>query len=677
MKKTAILLLSLIFVSLSHAQSISGNLNSESTSESLGYGNVDVYKNDKLVASVLTDSRGNFNVALDTGTYVCVVNYAGYKPMKRTIRVKSDETADFSVKEDPSKPKKMKSAGSTMVPAVEKEVTDLEEVTIRSEKVGYSSLREGSRGDASGSYTYSYDASYSSAPVGIVKDEFGSGHYSVVDGIASSVAVRGVKGALTAGEINDYSKWKLWKDLTDNELETYQKGWKLSIKGRYTLQLQNQAGLPLADAMVRLMRNSKAIFTARTDNTGKAELWASLSGEEINSRELSIDINYRGQTKKIRDVKPFEESINNVMLQVDCNEMNNVDIAFVVDATGSMGDELSYLKAEMNDIIYQSKQISSKLNFRFANVFYRDKGSNEAYLTKSMDFNRILSEAVVFIEDQHAGGGGDYEEAVEVALDTAINRLSWSEEARTRIVFLILDAPPHNTEVNQKRLQELINEAAEKGIRIVPVGASGINKATEYLMRALAIGTNGTYTFLTNHSGIGNSHIEPSTDEYKVETLNDIMVRILKSYSYMPDCEQNIPELELEYPDSLVYLSHLDPLDSTQIGDSLLVTDRADTLDRSDSTNVNWHRNDPNININKVNWSYYPNPTNGIINITANIDIDELFITDLSGKLLQTIKKIEKDRVRQIDLSEYTTGIYLIRYPHEDTWISGKVVLHR
>lgn len=673
MKKTAILLLSILFTGLSYAQSISGNLNAESTSESLGYGNVDVYQNDKLVASVLTDAYGNFNVALDTGTYLCVVNYAGYKPMKKTIHVAADEKADFSVKEDPSKPKRAKNGGSGMIPATEKkEVGDLEEVAVSSKKVmRYSSLREsrGSHADA-----YGYDAAYSSPPSGVIStDEVGYSYYSVGDPESVSVG-KGVKGALTAGEINDYSKWKLWKDLTDNELDTYQKGWKLSIKGRFTVQLQSQAGLPLADAIVDLLRNNKKIFTSRTDNTGKAELWASLTGEDINPRDLSVNINYRGQTKKIRDVKPFEETINHVMMDVSCNEMNNVDIAFVVDATGSMGDELNYLKAEMNDIIYQSKQISNKLNFRFANVFYRDKGSNEAYLTKSMDFNRILSESVLFIEDQHAGGGGDYEEAVEVALDTAINHLSWSDEARTRIVFLILDAPPHNTDLNQKKLQELINKAAQKGIRIVPVGASGINKATEYLMRAMAIGTNGTYTFLTNHSGIGNSHIEPSTDEYKVETLNDIMVRILKSYTYMPDCEQNIPELELEYPDSLVYLSHLD---SIQTSDSLLVTDRSDTLDRSDSTDLNWHRNDPNINVNKVNWSYYPNPTNGIINITANIDIAELFITDLSGKLLRTIQNIEKDRVRQVDLSEYTTGIYLIRYPHEDTWISGKVVLHR
>jgi len=341
--------------------------------------------------------------------------------------------------------------------------------------------------------------------------------------------------------------------------------------------------------------------------------------------------------------------------------VNAVDIAFVVDATGSMGDELMYLQAEMNDVIFKAKQISDKLDFHFANVFYRDMG--DEYATQKMDFTRVLSESVEFVDAQSAGGGGDYEEAVELALDTAINNLAWTASARSRILFLILDAPPHNNEANRQKMETLMRQAADKGIRIVPVGASGINKATEYLMRTLAIGTNGTYTFLTNHSGIGNAHIEPSTDEYKVETFNDLMVRVLKSYTYMPDCEQNIPDLNLNYPDSVVVVEN--QVDSLGV-DSLNVAN-IDSL-RIDSLNT--------INtITEIEWSYFPNPTAGILNIKPGTDIDELFITDLSGKLLQSVTRLEKDRIIQVDLSAYTTGIYLIRYMHEGHWITGKVVL--
>lgn len=630
------------------AQSFSGNLSSESTDDVLGYGNVDIYQNEKLVASVLTDKFGNFNVALDTGSYQCVINYADHLPITKEIRVESDEVADFKMAMDPTVPVAPK-LDEYEISEDKAESLSVDEVAVKSIAMDAKRIapRRMFKGKRARSSSVGWDGYSSGAPMTEFSD-------------AGSDFDRSRSGALTAGEINDYSKWKMWQDLSDSELKSYAEAWRIAPKGRYTLELRSQSGLPLADAIVRLMINrSKVIFSARTDNTGKAELWYTTTAEEVVMSGLSMEVEYQGQKEVLKKVTPFEEGVNHLMMRVECSEMNNVDIAFVVDATGSMGDELNYLKEEMNDIIFKSKQISSTLNFHFANVFYRDEGKEE-YLTRTMDFSRVLSKSVKFIDNQRAGGGGDYEEAVEVALDSAINKLSWNEQARARIIFLILDAPPHNTEGNQKKLNKLIRKAAEKGIRIVPVGASGINKSTEYLMRTMAIATNGTYTFLTDHSGIGNAHIEPSTDEYEVETFNDILVRIVKSYTYMPDCEQNIPDLDLNYPDSLV--SSITPVDSLDSTD----TNPRDTVD---VTNPDTRP--------EVKWSYYPNPTNGIINVKADTDIEELFLTDLTGKLLQSIKKLEKDRVYQFDLSQYVTGIYLIRYLHEDKWMTGKVVLQR
>lgn len=632
------ILLSVVFCSLGvylNAQSLSGNLSEARDNRSLGYGTVDIYRENKLVASVLTDKHGNFKVDLDTGYYECIVNYAGFEAERKMVRVQKDEKADFQVKEDLTKSR----------PRI------LEEKMSRTEgehaPIG---MADGIKSDAIPPKSHSlYEVDsyvYHSDDLKHVKSKGGQ-------------ALKGKSGELTAGEVNDFSKWKAWTDLKENELQMYQTNWELSPTGRYTVEVQSSSGLPLCNAKVSLLDERKLITRTLTDNTGKAELWMNLSTlTTLSPKNLSIEVDYFGNKKSIRSVKPFERGINYAALEVDCHEINDVDIAFVVDATGSMGDELHYLQEELNDIMYQSKQISSKLNFRFANVFYRDEGQMEQYLTKSMDFNRVLSESVEFINNQKAGGGGDYEEAVEIALDTAINKLSWSSEARARIIFLILDAPPHNSPERRQKLLQLMGQAAEKGIRIVPVGASGINKSTEYLMRAIALSTNGTYTFLTNHSGIGNTHIEPSTDSYKTETLNSMLVRILKSYTYMPDCEQNIPDLQLDYPDSLVVIQAADSLrDTTNLipGDSL---------------------REP-LEISQLSWNYYPNPTNGIVNIIANVDIEELYLTDLTGKVLQIIKKIEKNRAVQIDLSTYVTGIYLLRYPFEDKWISGKVVLHR
>ena len=120
---------------------------------------------------------------------------------------------------------------------------------------------------------------------------------------------------------------------------------------------------------------------------------------------------------------------------------------------------------------------------------------------------------------------------MHTALEKTIGELQWSDNCKTRIVFIVLDAPPHYEKDVLKSIYSSIAQAQEKGIRIIPITASGIDKETEILMRFLAISTNGTYVFITNHSSIGNDQLEPSVGEYQVEFLNDLMVRLINKYA--------------------------------------------------------------------------------------------------------------------------------------------------
>lgn len=97
--------------------------------------------------------------------------------------------------------------------------------------------------------------------------------------------------------------------------------------------------------------------------------------------------------------------------------------------------------------------------------------------------------------------------------------------------MFVLDAPPHYTEDVIRDIQTTIKTAAAKGIKVMPITASGIDKKTEFLMCFIAMATNGTYTFITNDSGIGNDHIEPSIGDYDVEYLNDLLVRLILQYT--------------------------------------------------------------------------------------------------------------------------------------------------
>lgn len=200
-----------------------------------------------------------------------------------------------------------------------------------------------------------------------------------------------------------------------------------------------------------------------------------------------------------------------------------LDLMFVFDTTGSMGDELLYLQKEFQDIAERVADQST----RFSVNFYRDFGDD--YVVKANDFSNDISEVARLLNSESANGGGDYEEAVDLALLNAVSEHAWNENA-VKLMFMILDAPPHDTAEVAANLKQAVNTAAEQGIRIIPIASSGVDTATEALLRNLAMMTGGTYTFLTDHSGIGNSHLEPTIGAYDVENLNDMIVRLIQEY---------------------------------------------------------------------------------------------------------------------------------------------------
>ena len=648
-------LISLFHIS-SSAQSIYGNVADFHESNSLDFANVEIFKDEELVASLITDNNGNYNVALlDTGTYIVNVMYSGYKTHTEEIVVKGDKNMDYKLLDNPDAKKRNRA----FIKDLENRATMLLDLN-ESKMILY---------DSSDSYV-AESTEYNLLSKSMAPEKFnkidGSEIYDggIVDlSEPENYREMAYSMGLTAGEINDFGKWELWNDLSKGELAYYQKTWKTSLRGRYCVQLVNGEKLPLVDARVELRDSSdKLIWTSRTDNTGKAELWETItySLDSIQPEEYHIKIVYHDIEKKIKKPTRFEDGINMVNLKADCEASYAVDIAFVVDATSSMQDEIDYLKLDINDVLYQSKQINDKLKMRFGSVFYRDHG--DAYLTKKQDFTKVLSASSAFIEEQFATGGGDAPEAVEDALSIAIDSLSWSEESRARILFLVLDAPPHNNSSIQKKLRGLMKRASAKGIRIVPITGSGLDKSTEYLMRTMSLSTNGSYTFLTDHSGLGDGHIDPSTDEYELELLNELLVRLIQSYLYVPSCDEEVPEMDFlpETPDSLVVYEF--PVDSLKI-DTLDAVTNSGFIDELET-------------IEEISWKYYPNPTYGPITIEVSKEVEILYLTDMSGKILKEITMNGGTRI-QTDLTGLPMGIYFLRYPIGKKWLSGKVVLMR
>lgn len=286
------------------------------------------------------------------------------------------------------------------------------------------------------------------------------------------------------------------------------------------VRVVDSSGRPIHDANVRLDTDQRGARVP-TGTDGRAVFFAGwdLPPEHMRQGKVMASIQH-GRERMSVPVR--EGTINTItMRNVQADSVDAVDIALVIDATGSMGDELEYLKVELRNIARTIERSFPRVDQRFALVVYRDDG--DAFVSRSFDFTANLNRFEDFLGRQSAGGGGDYPEAMDAALEDAAH-LSWSQDS-AKVVFLVADAPPHAEQM--RRTMDAVDDLRTMGAAFYPVAASGVASEAEIVMRAAAAGTGGQYVFLTDDSGVGNSHAEPHIPCYEVQSLRDVMIRMV------------------------------------------------------------------------------------------------------------------------------------------------------
>jgi hypothetical protein len=204
-----------------------------------------------------------------------------------------------------------------------------------------------------------------------------------------------------------------------------------------------------------------------------------------------------------------------------------LELAFLIDATGSMGDEAAYVRQEVASIVRRVRAAVQHATVRVAATFYRDR--QDPLPLEQIPFSTDVEGFVALMERVEAGGGDDYPEDMNAGLAAALTTLEWSEGQAVRVLVLIADAPPQPYADFPFTHREAMVEAGARGIRILPVAASGADRVVEYLFRAMGAFTSTPYVYLTDDSGVGGHHLEADTDRIAVEMFGDLLVRMLVS----------------------------------------------------------------------------------------------------------------------------------------------------
>lgn len=125
-----------------------------------------------------------------------------------------------------------------------------------------------------------------------------------------------------------------------------------------------------------------------------------------------------------------------------------LDVAFVVDTTGSMKDDIRAVKDSLSEIVSHITSRTKDLEIRFGIVSYRDHPPQDrSYVTKVFDFTESVKRVQKLISELRPSEGGDTPEAVADGLYDARTKLSWEREAY-KVLLLVGDAPPHGKKYN-------------------------------------------------------------------------------------------------------------------------------------------------------------------------------------------------------------------------------------
>jgi hypothetical protein len=104
-------------------------------------------------------------------------------------------------------------------------------------------------------------------------------------------------------------------------------------------------------------------------------------------------------------------------------------------------------------------------------TFYRDR--TDPVVVQQIPFTTNVEGFVQMMSTVQASGGGDDPEDMNAGLEASMRRMQWSEGNAVRVLVLVADAPPKHYGDTQFTYREAMFDAAARGIRIVPVAASG------------------------------------------------------------------------------------------------------------------------------------------------------------------------------------------------------------
>lgn len=339
----------------------------------------------------------------------------------------------------------------------------------------------------------------------------------------------GQEASLRAGEIDDNDRFA--------DYLAYLQGYGVGdvrpadVSERVVIRVIDDNQRPVLDARVTVYDGARAIFRGRTYASGETIFHPRLV-DAANAASLRVVAEYGNASAETTFERGSGERVELGLRDIQPDAALRLDLLFMLDTTGSMGDELSKIQGTIDSIARRIDGFAPRPSIRYGLVAYKDSGDD--YVTQPFAFTADLATFQQQLNQLSALGGGDTPEALDEAMYEGVVRAAWSDEPAVRLIFLVADAAPHVPGSAQFTYLDGAREAAARGVKIYPIAASNTDGPAEYVFRQLAQQTLGGFVFLTYQPGESagapgeSTTLEAGEQPYSVERLDDLIVAIVE-----------------------------------------------------------------------------------------------------------------------------------------------------
>jgi len=337
------------------------------------------------------------------------------------------------------------------------------------------------------------------------------------------------QSGLKAGYADDNEQFNYFIDFLDKYKDVPH--FDLAIQERIVVKVRDSGDKPVMNARVDVKAGTQSLATGKTFADGSFSLYPLELGDDKASRYV-VEASAPGASARVEVDRAGPRT---VVLRLQAGRAVPaplpVDVLFVLDTTGSMGEEIERLRATIEIIDANIVALRPKPELRFGMVLYKDK--RDAYDTQVVPFTSDLDSFKRSLDEVYADGGGDDPEDLQAALDQAVRKMKWSADG-IRLGFVITDAAVHLDYGQKYTYAKAARDAKAAGIKLFSIGVGGLPLEGEYVLRQIAQYTHGRYIFLTyGEKGEAEGGRELSVSHhtgsnYSTDKLESIIIRFVK-----------------------------------------------------------------------------------------------------------------------------------------------------